>query len=699
MKCRIMHESSGRMRVRILRSRMTMRQADLLEYYLKDLNFVKEVKVYDRTGDAVITYRKTEETRQKLIQLLSEFEYEDEKVQSLVPDRTGREIGRKYQQKLIRKLMGRGFQMLYFPAGLRMAWTVLKSARFIEKGLQTLMKGDLDVSVLDAAAILASMLRRDFSTASSVMFLLDIGELLEEWTYRKSVDELARTISLKVDKVWLRTGEEDVLADVRSVCAGDHIIVRTSNVIPLDGRVLSGEATVNQAAMTGESVPVEKSEGGYVYAGTVVEEGELVIEVSKAAGSGKYDQIVQMIEETEKLKSETETQAYRLADRLVPYSLAGTAITWLLTRNVNRSIAFLMVDFSCALKLSMPLSVLSAIRESSSCGLTVKGGKFLEAVANADTIVFDKTGTLTHAEPKVVQIDTFGGHDACEMLRIAACLEEHYPHSIANAVVEEAKNRNLQHEEMHSEVQYVIAHGIVSQVSGKRVLIGSYHFVFEDEGCTVAESEKERLDQMPAEYSHLYMAIDGELVCVLHIFDPLREEAADVIDQLHSLGFSKICMMTGDNYQTAESIAETLNLDEFFAEVLPEQKAEFIQREHELGRKVVMIGDGINDAPALAEADCGIAVSKGAAIAKEVADIVIANDSLQSLVMLRRLAEAMMHRIRRNYNFIITFNAALILLGVAGILTPAASAMLHNTSTIVTGMRSMSNLLPETGRN
>ena len=695
MRCRILHESQGRMRVHLVRSRMTPAQADILEYYLRDLAFVRDVKVYDRTGDAVIRYRREDLARAELIRALSEFCYEDARAAALVPEQTGRELNRRYEEKLVFTICGRIFRRLFFPAPLSIAWTVLTSLRFLAKGIAVLLKGKLEVPVLDAVAIAASMLRGDFATASSVMFLLEIGEILEEWTHRKSVDDLARSMSLKVDKVWLCTAESEVLVDVRSIQAGDRIRVGTSQIIPLDGRVENGSATVNQSSMTGESVPVAKEAGGYVYAGTVVEEGELVIEVTREAGSGKYDQIVRMIEDTEKLKSGAETAAFRLADGLVPYSLAGTAVTWLLTRDVNRAISFLMVDFSCALKLSMPLSVLSAIREAGTHNITVKGGKFLEAIAEADTIVFDKTGTLTHATPRVVRIDTFGGQDETEMLRIAACLEEHYPHSIANAVVEEAKRRGVIHREMHSEVQYVVAHGIASAIAGKRALIGSCHFIFEDEHCTVPDGEEAKLEALPEEYSHLYLAIDGVLAAVLHIFDPLREEAAEVIRELHQLGISKVAMMTGDNARTAAAIAGALAVDEYHAEVLPEDKAAFIRAEHAGGRRVIMIGDGINDTPALSEADCGIAVSEGAAIAREIADVTITTDSLRELVVLRRLSMALMRRIRQNYNFIISFNGLLIALGVLGILPPAVSALLHNTSTIVSGLRSMTDLLEE----
>ncbi len=529
-----------------------------------------------------------------------------------------------------------------------------------------------------------------------MMFLLQTGDLLEDWTHRKSVNDLAGAMSLKVDRVWKRTDEGDVLTDVSVIRPGDRIVVRTSNVIPLDGKVVEGEASVNQASMTGESVPVIRRPGGYVYAGTIVEEGGCVIEVTRATGSGRYDQIVRMIEESEKLKSVTEERAFHLADRLVPYSLGGAALTWLLTRNIDKAVSFLMVDFSCALKLSMPLSVLSAIREAGEHGISVKGGKFLEAVAEAKTIVFDKTGTLTHATPSVVDVVTFDGTDATEDLRIAACLEEHYPHSIANAIVRCAGERGIRHDEMHSKVEYVVAHGISSRLEGhEKAVIGSYHFVFEDEGCAIPENETEKFRRLPTEYSHLFMAIDGRLKAAICIFDPLRGEAAEVVDAFHKLGLNKVCMMTGDNEHTASAIARKLDLDEYHAEVLPRDKAEFIQREHEKGRRVIMIGDGVNDTPALSEADAGIAVSDGAAIAREIADITISSDSLWQLVTLRKISRALMKRINENYRFIIGFNASLIAFGVLGILSPATSALLHNGSTLVTGIRSMSNLLKE----
>ncbi len=695
MEYLIRHESSRRLRVHMADCRMSMAQADQLEYFLKSKAFVEDVKVYDRTGDAIITYGGFRKQREEILSALKTFTYETDEVLALVPEETGRALNREYQERLAMTVLGRGFRKLFFPVPLQIAWTMAKSVRFILHGISCLLHGKIEVPVLDATAILASMLRSDFATASSVMFLLDVGEILEEWTHKKSVGDLARSMALKVDKVWLKTSGEDVLVDVSDVKPGDRIVVRTSNVIPLDGVVVSGEMSVNQASMTGESVPVVKSEGGYVYAGTVVEEGECVISVSKAAGSGKYDQIVKMIEDSEKLKSNTESRAFHLADSLVPYSLVGTALTYLLTRNVTRAISFLMVDFSCALKLSMPLTVLSAIREAGDASISVKGGKFLEAVAQADTIVFDKTGTLTHATPQVVRIETFNDTDEAKALQLAACLEEHFPHSIANAVVHEAAKRGIEHAEMHSEVQYVVAHGISSLVDGKKAIIGSYHFVFEDEGTELTDADRARLEKLPGEYSQLYMAIDGKLRAVLCIFDPLREEAKAIIDELHDLGITKVCMMTGDSHKTAAAVARSLQIDEFHAEVLPEDKAGFIRAEHALGRKVIMVGDGVNDTPALSEADAGIAISDGAAIAREVADITIASENLAELVTLRRLSMAMMKRIHSNYRFIISFNGFLIAMGVLGIIQPASSALLHNTSTVVTGLRSMTNLLPK----
>ncbi len=696
MKFFVLHESTWRIRLRIAQLGMTLRQADLLEYYLQEQDSVDKAKVLYRTGEVVIFRTRKTEDWSGIRSALENFSYQDERLCELVPQETGRAVDRKYAEKLTMMILGRIFRRIFFPAPLRMIWTVAKSIRFLIKGLRALFTRGLDVSVLDAAAITASLWQKDYATAGSVMFLLNIGELLEAWTHKKSVNDLARTMSLKVEKVWRKKedGEEE-LVGIGSIEKHDRVVIRTSDIVPLDGKVIEGTVMVNQASMTGESVPVARKAGGYVYAGTVVEEGECTIEVTKTAGSGKYDQIVRMIEESEKLKSNTEARAFHLADKLVPYSLGGTAFTWLLTRNVNRAISFLMVDFSCALKLSMPLAVLSAIKEAGSHDISVKGGKFLEAVAQAETIVFDKTGTLTHETPTVVDVVTFGDMKEEDALRMAACLEEHYPHSMANAVVKAAAERDLVHKEMHSKVEYVVAHGISSRVDGKRALIGSYHFVFEDEKVRMPEGEEDVLRALPDEYTHLYLAIDGVLVAVICIFDPLREEAPEVIRALHQAGFDRVCMMTGDNERTASAVARELKLDEYHAEVLPEEKAAFIKQEHAAGRKVIMVGDGVNDTPSLSEADAGIAIRGGAAIASEVADIIVSAEDLHRLVLLKQLSNALMKRIRSNYRFIMGFNAGLIALSVSGILPPATSALLHNVSTVVTGLRSMTELLSE----
>ena len=695
MRYALLHESPGRLRVRPGRKGMTAEEADILDSFLASKPYVTKIKIFEHSGSVSIRYKTEEGTRDRLLQDLLDFSFFDEDIRALVPEQNGRMINRQYRARLISLVAGRLFRRIFFPMPLDRAWTLMRSLGYIRRGAKILLKGKLEVPVLDAVAITASMLTGDFSTAGSVMFLLDIGELLEEWTHKRSVDDLARTLSLKVDRVWLRNKNgEDLLVDLSDVEIGDHIIIRTSDVVPLDGKVVSGACTVNQASMTGESVPVPKEEGGYVYAGTVVEEGDCVIEVTKASGSGKYDQIVRMIEESEKLKSDTEAKAFHLADSLVPYSLVGAALTFLLTRSVTRAMSFLMVDFSCALKLAMPLSVLSAIKEADENDIRVKGGKFLEAISEADTIVFDKTGTLTRECPTVVDIVTFGDADKTESLRIAACLEEHYPHSMANAVVKYAEEQGVLHDEMHTSVEYVVAHGISSMIDDKRAVIGSYHFIFEDEKSKVPEGEQDKLDSLPAEYTHLYLAIDGVLQAAVCITDPLREESAEVIEKLHGLGFKRVCMMTGDNDRTAAAIAAKLNLDEYHSEVMPEDKAEFIKKEHEAGRKVVMIGDGVNDTPALSEADAGIAIRSGAAIANEVSDITISSEDLRQLLILKELSNRLMGRINRNYRFIISFNAALIGLGVAGILPPASSALLHNTSTVVSGLYSMTKLLP-----
>ena len=690
MKWNILHESPGRIRVHAMQKHMTMAQADILEYYLKAQEGVIEAKVYDRTGDAVIFY---EGKREGMILALSRFSYKGN--EGLVPSQTGRALNREYEDKLVLTVVDRVISTLFYPIPLKRVITGVKAIPYLFKGLQTLFQRKIEVSLLDAVAISASILTGDYDTASSVMFLLSVGEILEEWTHKKSVDDLARTMSLNVDKVWTLVQGEEVLLPLNEVEVGQEIIVRTGNMIPLDGKVSFGEAMVNQASMTGESIPVRKKIGSSAYAGTVVEEGECRIRVEKLAGSGRYDRIVKMIEESEKLKSATEDKASHLADKLVPYSLGGAALTYLLTRNVTKALAFLMVDFSCALKLSMPVAVLSAMREAGKHKISVKGGKFMEAISEANTIVFDKTGTLTYAKPKVEDIITFNNADENEMLRMAACLEEHYPHSMANAVVAEAEARDLHHAERHSKVEYVVAHGISSIYEGKHVLIGSHHFIFDDEHCTVPKGEEEKLASIPPEHSALYLAVDGELTTVILISDPLRKEAVGVIQDLKALGIDKVVMMTGDNKKTAHAVARMVGVDEFHAEVLPEDKASFIQEEHRLGRKVIMVGDGINDSPALSEADAGIAISAGAAIAKEVADITIQEGDLYELVILKKLSNRLMKRIHGNYNFIIGFNAMLIALGLAGIMTPSNSALFHNISTIATGLKSMTPLIPE----
>lgn len=690
MKWNILHESPGRIRVHAMQKRMTMEQADILEYYLKAQEGVIEAKVYDRTGDAVIFY---EGKREGMILALSRFSYKGN--EGLVPSQTGRALNREYEDKLVLTVVDRVISTLFYPIPLKRVITGVKAIPYLFKGLQTLFQRKIEVSLLDAVAISASILTGDYDTASSVMFLLSVGEILEEWTHKKSVDDLARTMSLNVDKVWTLVQGEEVLLPLNEVEVGQEIIVRTGNMIPLDGKVSFGEAMVNQASMTGESIPVRKKIGSSAYAGTVVEEGECRIRVEKLAGSGRYDRIVKMIEESEKLKSATEDKASHLADKLVPYSLGGAALTYLLTRNVTKALAFLMVDFSCALKLSMPVAVLSAMREAGKHKISVKGGKFMEAISEANTIVFDKTGTLTYAKPKVEDIITFNNADENEMLRMAACLEEHYPHSMANAVVAEAEARDLHHAERHSKVEYVVAHGISSIYEGKHVLIGSHHFIFDDEHCTVPKGEEEKLASVPPEHSALYLAVDGELTTVILISDPLRKEAVGVIQDLKALGIDKVVMMTGDNKKTAHAVARMVGVDEFHAEVLPEDKASFIKEEHRLGRKVIMVGDGINDSPALSEADAGIAISAGAAIAKEVADITIQEGDLYELVILKKLSNRLMKRIHSNYNFIIGFNAMLIAFGLAGIMTPSNSALFHNISTIATGLKSMTPLIPE----
>ena len=692
MKCTILHESPGRLRVHLQCPAMTLHQADVLEYYLRAVDGVSDVKVYDRTRDAVILYASG---RGGVIAALASFSFPKAEALALVPEHTPRALNREFEDKLAVTVMRRCISRLFLPVPVTTALAVIRSVRYIKEGLKALWHGRLSVAVLDATAVTVSILRGDFSTAGSVMFMLRLGEILEEWTHKKSVADLAGAMSLNVDKVWLRVNDTEVLVPVSDVQEGDCVVVRTGSMIPLDGKVVSGEAMVNQSSMTGESMPVPKRPGSPVYAGTVAEEGECVICVEKRSGGGRYDRIVRMIEESEKLKSTAEDKAARLADRLVPYTLGGTALTYLLTRNITKTLAVLMVDFSCALKLAIPIAVLSAMRESSGHHISVKGGRFLESVAKADTIVFDKTGTLTYAAPTVAQVVPFGGHSEPEMLRLAACLEEHYPHSMANAVVEEARKRGLSHEEYHSQVQYVVAHGISSMVEGEKVLIGSAHFVFEDEGCRVPEGEDEKFRALSPAYSHLYLCIAGELAAVICIHDPLRREARDAVAALHACGIGKVVMMTGDNRQTAQAVARAVGVDAVYAEVLPEDKAAFIRSEKAAGRTVIMVGDGVNDSPALSEADAGVAISTGAAIAREIADITIASEDLSELVTLRRLSQALMARIHRNYRFIVGFNLSLILLGVAGILPPTTSALLHNMSTLGISLKSMTDLQPD----
>lgn len=678
------------MRVHVCNVRMTLHRADVLEAYLNHHDAIEKATVYERTGDVVLYYRGR---RADAVQALSRYKFDQPELDALVTTADSRKLNQEYQEKMCDLVAGHFFRKLFLPAPIRAAYTVWRSIAFVWKGVRCLLHRRLEVEVLDALSIGVSVLRGDFNTAGSVMFLLNLGSLLEEWTRKKSLDDLARSMALNVDKVWVRSQGTEVLLPLTKVQPGDEIVVRSGNMVPLDGTVIEGEAMVNQAALTGESMPVRKAKGSTVYAGTVVEEGECVFLAKAAGGANRYDKIVAMIEESEKLKSSTENRALELADKLVPWCLAGTVVTYALTRNVTRAISILMVDFSCALKLSMPLAVLSAMRECGTAHITVKGGKYLEALAKADTIVFDKTGTLTRATPQVVDIIPFSNSEKDDVLRLAACLEEHFPHSMANAVVRAAREQGLAHEEMHSEVEYIVAHGIASRVGGERVVIGSYHFVFEDEHCIVPADEQEKFDQMPAEYSHLYMAASGQLVGVICIADPLRPEAASVLRQLHKLGIRNAVMMTGDSYRTAEAIARQVGVDQFFAEVLPEDKANFVQKAKAEGRTVVMIGDGINDSPALSAADIGIAINSGAAIAREIADVTIKADSLEELVTLKTIANALQHRVSSNYRFVLSFNSTLIVLGALGILQPAASAMLHNLSTIGISLRSMTNLI------
>ena len=692
MKCTILHEGKGRMRVHVEKVRMTLHRADVLEAYLNHHDAIVHAAVYERTGDVVITYTGR---RSAAIAVLAGYKFDVAEYDALVTSADSRRLNREYPDKMFDLVAGRCLRKLFLPAPLDAAYTAFRSIRFLWKGLRCVLSRRLEVEVLDALSIGVSLLRGDFGTAGSVMFLLNLGSLLEEWTRKKSLDDLARSMALNVDKVWVRSQGTEVLVPLTKVRSGDEVVVRSGNMIPLDGTVLEGEAMVNQAALTGEAMPVRKAEGSTLYAGTVVEEGECVFIAKAEGGSNRYDKIVAMIEESEKLKSSTENRALVLADKLVPWCLGATVVTYLLTRNATRAISCLMVDFSCALKLSMPLAVLSAMRECGSYHITVKGGKYLEALSKADTIVFDKTGTLTRATPQVVEVVPFSGCNEREVLQLAACLEEHFPHSMANAVVRAAKEHGISHEEMHSEVEYIVAHGIASRVGGERVVIGSHHFVFEDEKCTIPAAEQQKFDALKPAYSHLYMAASGQLVGVICISDPLRPEAAAVLNGLRALGIRNTVMMTGDSERTAAAIAKQVGVDRFFAEVLPEDKANFVQQAKAEGHTVVMIGDGINDSPALSAADIGIAINSGAAIAREIADVTIKADSLEELVALKAIANSLQKRVHANYRFVLTFNSALIALGALGILQPASSAMLHNLSTIGISLKSMTNLLPE----
>ena len=693
MNATILHESRGRIRFRLRQKQMTLAQADLLEAWIQGKSWCRQVTVHERTCCVILYY---DGTRQAVLNEIRHFSWQEAERTTALPAHSSRALNREFEEKLVAKVVCKAACTLFLPPPLRIARILWHMVPFVRRGLGCLLRRRIKVELLDALSISISACRRDFGTAGMVMFLLEVGELLEEWTRKKSVADLARCMSLNVDRVWLRTAQGEVLVPVSQIQPGDAVVVRAGGIVPVDGLVLEGEVIVNQASLTGESIPVPKRPGGAVYAGTVVEEGECVLEVKQASGQSRYDQIVHMIEQSEQMKSEAESKAANLADKLVPYTFIGSLMSFVLTRNVARALSVLMVDFSCALKLAMPLAVLSAMREAGRAHITVKGGKFLEAVAAADTIVFDKTGTLTHACPRVAQVVSFGGKEESEMLRLAACLEEHFPHSMANAVVEEAKRRGLRHEEYHSKVEYLVAHGIASTVDEERVLIGSAHFVFEDESCIIPEGEQERFDALPPEYSHLYLAVGGQLAAVICISDPLREEAKEVLSALRALGITSTVMLTGDSYRTAAAIAAQVGVDDFRAGVLPADKAEYVARLRREGHTVLMVGDGINDSPALSEADAGIAISDGAAIAREIADITIAADSLWELVELRRIAMALMARIHSNYRFVIGFNGALIALGVAGVLPPATSATLHNFSTLGVSLRSMSRLTAQT---
>ena len=692
MKFIIKHELKGRIRLHIVQSRMSYKQADTLLYYLQSLTGVINAKVYERTADATIVYSGN---REQILIALKQFHYQDVEIPEGLLENSGRELNATYQRKLVQKVLFRIGSKLFVPYPVRAVYAGFCSLRYFWKGIKSLANGKLEVEVLDATAIGVSILRRDFNTASSVMFLLGIGEILEQWTHKKSVGDLARSMSLNIKKVWLKKGDQEVLVSTSEICPGDQVVVHMGTVIPFDGIVTEGEAMVNQASLTGESLPVRKEVDKYVYAGTVLEEGELTIQVKATSGATRFEKIVTMIEESEKLKSGVESKAENLADKLVPYTLAGTALTWAVTRNTTKALAVLMVDFSCALKLAIPIAVLSAIREANARHITVKGGKYMEAMAEATTIVFDKTGTLTKAKPTVKDVITFNGGTKEEMLRIAACLEEHFPHSMAKAVVVAAKQQGLAHEEMHSKVNYIVAHGISSYIEERKVIIGSYHFVFEDEGCIVRPEYQERFDNLPAEYSHLYMAIDNKLEAVICIEDPLREEAAGVVNALKKVGIKKVVMMTGDSERTASAIAKRVGVDEYYSEVLPEDKASYIEKQKENGNTVIMVGDGINDSPALSAANVGIAISDGAEIAREIADITIAADDLNEIVTLKKLSNELMKRIQKNYRTIVGINAGLIALGVGGIIQPTTSALLHNTSTLAISLRNIENLLEQ----
>lgn len=690
MKFKIIHEIKGRMRIHMVQKQINFEEADILQYALTRKDYIHTVKVYERTQDVAIYY--TGE-REKVIKTLQQFCFEAVSVPDYVWENSGRKTNQEYWDKLVQQVVLRIGSQWFLPLPVRNAITIVKSIKYIWSGICTLAKGKLEVPVLDGTAIGVSILRGDMKTASSVMFLLGIGETLEEWTHKKSVDDLARSMSLNISKVWMLSNGKEILVDARQIKPEDSVVIHMGNVIPFDGVVIEGSGAVNQSSLTGESLPVLKEAGGYVYAGTVLEEGEIIVQVKETSGSNKFEKIVTMIEESEKLKSNMEGQAAQLADKLVPYTLLGTGLVYLFTRNVTKALSVLMVDFSCALKLAMPISVLSAIRESGTHQITVKGGKFLEKVAQANTIVFDKTGTLTKAQPTVVDVVPFINESADELLRVAACLEEHFPHSMAKAVVNAAQERGLTHEETHSKVEYIVAHGISSTVDGKKVVIGSYHFIFEDEGCHIPNGMQEKFDNLPVEYSHLYLAIEGQLAAVICIEDPVRKEAEETITALRKAGFEKIVMMTGDNVRTAKSIAEKVGVDEYYAGVLPEDKAEFVEKEKAKGRTVIMVGDGINDSPALSAADVGIAISDGAQLAREIADITIEADNLSELVTLKLISKGLVKRIKKNYVSIVGINAGLILLGVGGVIQPTTSALLHNASTLVIGSNSMKNLL------